>query len=185
MRFLIIPAALLLFGCASESVRPAGPAHGTNATVAAARPLLKQLRLTLDLRYKLGETLSMETRVVLLSDDRQITTTLADCGMTPEPDTVRFTTGGIVLPDAPCHVLITPPGEPTQVFEVKIPKKSDELGVWFDWIRPAYQIQSPMPVQTLIHQPKQQQKLTVPLARQFEIRHQLTALNAAKGPRAN
>ncbi|MFO7536380.1 MAG: hypothetical protein R6X19_12005 [Kiritimatiellia bacterium] len=185
MRFLVIPAALLLFGCASGAGRDPSTARPAPVPTASARAVVKQLRLTLDLRYKLGETLSLDTRVVLLSGDRQVTTTLADCGMTPTPEAMRFTTGGIVRPDAPCHALITPPGEATQVFVLDIPKKSKEWGVWSEWTLPASQIVSPMPAQTIIHQPQRQQKMTVPLARQFEVRHQVTEQNTAKDPKTN
>lgn len=162
---------LLLAGCAAPSSAP--------------RPILDRLQLTLDIRYKMGQTLSPETQVSLVSGANPISTRLKDCGMTPGPGYVRYTTGGIVRPGLACRVLLTPPGEPSQLFELPVPKKQDRLGVWFPWRKPSAQIVSAMPVQALLNLPGARQPLTVPEARRFEVRHQLTALNSPHAPKAD
>jgi len=171
---------LLLAGCAAP---PAAPQARTADP--PARPILDRLQLTLDIRYRMGQTLSPETQVLLVHEGAYVTTRLKDCGMTPGDDYIRYTTGGRVRAGRPCHVLLVPPGEPAQLFELPVPKKSDPLGVWFEWLKPVAQIVSPMPAQALLHQPKARQPLTVPESRRFEVRHQLTALNSPYAPKAD
>jgi hypothetical protein len=181
MRSILFAAGLLLIaGCTTSP--PSVPVK--KAETSEARPILDTLRLTLDLRYLAGETLDLSTRVVLLSGQNPVSTTLNDCGMTPTNGYTRFTTGGLVQPGLSCHILVIPPGEPAQVFALEKPRTGSRLGDWSDWRKPATQIVSPMPVQMLIHKPEAQQTLSVPLPRQFEIRYQLTALNA-RDPKEN
>jgi hypothetical protein len=177
MRPILFALSLsLLVGCAStaqdnKGVKKAAPAG-------EASPLLQKMRVTVDIRYYAGQSLSLATRVAVLSGKDIISTTLDNCGSTPTTNYTRFTTGGIVQPDIPCFIMLIPPREPSQVFPIRKPKKSDELGVWSDWQHPTNQIVSPMPVQVLMNQPEKQQKVTVPLPRQFEVRYMLTPYNA-------
>ena len=171
MRSLFVLLPLLLAGCATspELAPDIGKMNAARTTA-----FVEKLRLTLDIRYKMGETLALSTRVILLDGENLITTTLKECGVTPGTSYVAFMTGGIVQDGVPCRVLIAPPGEPAQVFELPKPKKSAKLDTWTPWQPPKTQILSPMPAQALLHQPKTQQKITVPLPRQFEVRTKLT-----------
>jgi hypothetical protein len=173
---LLIP--LLLAGCAGPSTR-SGEANRSN------RPILDRLQLTLDIRYRMGQTLSKETQVSVVCGTEHISTKLKECGMTPANDFIRYTTGGIVRPGLPCQVLLAQPGEPSQLFVLPTPKKNDRLGVWFDWRKPEAQIVSPMPVHALLNVPKARQPLTIPAVRRFEVRYQLTALHSAYDPKAD
>lgn len=176
--FLLILSLSFLLGCASAPGSASKPGRAGRPTE-GTRALLDPLRLTLDVRYYAGETLSLETRVIVISGKNPVTARLKDCGTIAGKDFQRFTTGGHVLPGEPCHVLIEQPGEPAQVFTLETPGKSSRLATWTEWRKPECQIVHPMPAQTLIHKPDLKQPLTVPPARQFEIRYQLTALNAA------
>jgi len=173
---LMLP--MLLAACAARPPAPPSP-FGGNPIHAETR------QLTLDLRYRMGETLSLETQVVLLNGRSLVSTRLKDCGMTPGNEFIRFTTGGRINPDQPCRLVITPPGEPSQLFDLAIPRRNPELAVWSPWTRPVAQLVSPMPAQTLIHQPDAHQPLTVPEARQFELRHQVTEIRSPLQPRAD
>ena len=157
MRSILLATALLMLcGCATTP-EPGKPVN--QETVKAAKPILENLRLTLDLRYPMGQTLSMQTRVSLVCGEKLVTARLEECNMTPGTNYVRFTTGGLVHPGTTCHVLVSPPDEPAQVFDIAIPDHPKKLGKWFDWQNPACQIVSPMPVQTLRTKPGARQDI--------------------------
>ncbi len=183
---LALLLAFLVAGCATPpDTPPDTPQTRAPETAPTTRLIRDRLRLTLDIRYRMGQTLSPETQVLIVNEDAYISTRLKECGMTPAHDYIRYTTGGRIKPGLPCHVLLIPPGEPAQLFDLPMPETDDPLGVWFEWIKPVAQIISPMPVQALINQPKARQPLTVPESRQFEVRHQLTALNSPYDPKAD
>jgi hypothetical protein len=177
---LLVTIMALLAGCASspESATPAKP-----GAAVPKKPVLENIRLTLDVRYPLGQTLSLETRVMMTHGERLISTKLSECGMTPGTNYTRFTTGGLAYPNTRWSVVIAPPDEPAQIFDFDVPR-NPKLGVWYDWQGPTNQIVSPMPVQALRTQPKARQELTVKPERQFGIRYQLTPWNSPFDPKA-
>jgi hypothetical protein len=178
MRFILPLVCLaLLAGCVTTPDTQHARVHELSHKT-AAHP---GGSLTLELRYDTGETLSLETRVILLNGTGHASTRLKDCDVTPADDSVRFTTGGLVKPGVTCHVLIEQPGEPAQVFDIPVPPSIDRLGAWSDWRRPVAQLVSPMPAQALAHKTGNREKLTIPPSRQFEIRYRFSAFTARPG----